>query len=75
MKQTGDGRFEVHSPLGVTYVVEPEPVDDVWQLPEDFYDWTEDAEAVEEREVPPPEPHWAMAIDRPDEPQFRHDYW
>ena len=36
VKQTGDGRFEIHSPLGATYVVDPEPVDDHWDLPDDL---------------------------------------
>jgi hypothetical protein len=73
VKQTGDGRFEIHSPLGVRHVVEPEPVDDTWQLPDDLWDWTDDAEFAEWRDLPTPEPHLAMAIDRPDEPEFRRD--
>jgi hypothetical protein len=78
VKQTGDGRFEIHSPLGATYVVEPEPVDDPWHLPNDLWDWTDEADTADEHNAPLPEPDWAMAIDRPDEPQFRHDpddYW
>jgi Domain of unknown function (DUF222) len=78
VKQVGDGHFESQSPLGAVYHVEPEPVDDLWDLPDDLWDWTEEAEFTEWRDVPPPEPHWAMAIDRPDEPEFRHDpddYW
>ena len=74
IKQTGDGRFEVTSPLGATQLVQPEPVDDHWDLPDDLYDWTEEAEFAEwSTSVPPPEPHWAYAIDRPDEPEFRRD--
>jgi hypothetical protein len=79
VKQVGDGHFESRSPLGAVYHVQPEPVDDLWDLPDDLYDWTEEAEFAEwTATVPPPEPHWAMAIDRPDEPEFRHDedtYW
>jgi hypothetical protein len=78
VKQTGDGRFEIHSPLGRAYVVEPEPVDDPWDLPEDLWDWTDDADIADERNAPVPEPDWVSLLDRPDEPEFRHDpddYW
>jgi hypothetical protein len=75
VKQAGDGRFEVTSPLGATYLVEPEPVDDHWDLPDDLWDWTEEAEFAEwGTRIPPPEPHWAYAVDRPDEPEFRRDH-
>jgi len=76
--QTGDGRFEITSPLGATHVVEPEPVDDHWDLPDDLWDWTEDAEFAEWWDLPAPEPDEVSLLDRPDEPEFRHDpddYW
>ena len=73
VKQTGDGRFESRSPLGATYLVEPEPVDDHWDLPDDLYDWTDDADTADERNAPLPEPDWISLLDRPDEPEFRHD--
>ena len=41
VKHTGDGRFDIESPLGVRYVVQPEPVDDLWDLPDDLWDWTD----------------------------------
>jgi hypothetical protein len=78
VKQTGNGRFEIHSPLGVSYIVEPEPVDDHWDLPEDLWDWTEDAEWAQWWDLPAPEPDAISGLDRPDEPEFRHDedtYW
>jgi hypothetical protein len=78
VNQVGDGRFDVQSPLGVTSVVEPEPVDDVWDLPDDLWDWTEEAEFAEWWNLPAPEPDHVSLLDRPDEPEFRHDedtYW
>ena len=71
LQQTGDGPFEIDSPLGATYVVEPEPVDDPWHLPDDLWDWTDHAEWAAEHDLPPPEPHWATAIDAR-RTRFRH---
>ena len=66
------------SHLGATYLVEPEPVDDHWDLPDDLYDWTDDADTADERNAPLPVPDDISGLDRPDEPEFRHDedtYW
>jgi hypothetical protein len=76
--QAAEGRFEWRSPLGATYVVEPEPVDDNWQLPADLWDWTEDAEWASEDTPPDRDEPWWVAVPQPDYPDFRHtdaDRW